>query len=324
MKTDSGRIAAILSTTAFVLSTSILPLSAESLAGVGPTASAASSTAPSAQPPAPSKPGVPLGPPIPPEEVSLLFGEEPTGPSPRTPRTPDGHPDLSGFWKGSRATRPVGNIGKDLPGFKLPLTPAGEAALKHNLTATVDPEALCVIGGIPRHSASALPFEIVQNKNRVVFLYMYTYFRAVPVDGREHVTDPDPSFFGDKVGHWDGDTLVIDTIGLKDKPIWIDENANPQSDAMHVVERWTRPDANHIHLDLTIDDPKFYTHPFEYTRTWLAGKPDEGLKEYSCSENNVDRDHIGPGPGPIRADGTRGYDVPPLPAVPPSPEAYGK
>jgi hypothetical protein len=164
----------------------------------------------------------------------------------------------------------------------------------------------------------------VQNKCRVGFLYMYTYFRAVPVDGREHVADPDPSFFGDKVGHWDGDTLVIDTIGLKDKPIWIDENANPQSDAMHVVERWTRPDANHIHLDLTIDDPKFYTHPFEYTRTWLAGKPDEGLKEYSCSENNVDRDHIGPGPGPIRADGTRGYDVPPLPAVPPSPEAYGK
>jgi hypothetical protein len=93
---------------------------------------------------------------------------------------------------------------------------------------------------------------------------------------------------------------------------------------MHALERWTRPDANHIHLDLTIDDPKFYTHPFKYERTWLAGKPGEGLKEYSCSENNVDRDHIGPGPGPIRPDGTRGYDVPPLPAVPPPPEAYGK
>ena len=108
------------------------------------------------------------------------------------------------------------------------------------------------------------------------------------------------------------------------RDIWIDENANPQSEAMHVVEKWTRPDANHIHLDLTVDDPKFYTHPFQYSRTWLAGRPGEGLKEYSCSENNVDRPHIGPGPGPIRADGTRGYDVPPLPAVPPSPEAYGK
>src|SRR4051812_12757269 len=63
----------------------------------------------------------------------------------------EGHPDLSGYWKGTRDTRPGGNIGKDLPEFKLPLTPAGEAALKHNLTATVDPEALCIPGGIPRH-----------------------------------------------------------------------------------------------------------------------------------------------------------------------------
>src|SRR5688572_33321498 len=61
-----------------------------------------------------------------------------------TPRTASGKPDLSGYWKGTRETRPVGNIGKDLPGWKLPLTPAGEAALKHNLTATIDPESLCI------------------------------------------------------------------------------------------------------------------------------------------------------------------------------------
>jgi hypothetical protein len=256
-----------------------------------------------------------------PEEASFLFGEEPKALSPPTPRTPDGHPDLSGFWKGSRETRPVGNIGKDLPGFELPLTPAGKAALKHNLTATIDPEALCIIGGIPRHSASALPFEIVQSKDRVVFLYMYTYFRAIPI-GAQHARDPDPTFFGDKIGRWEGDTFVIDSVAFKGSPIWIDENANPQSDAMHAVERWTRPDANHIHLELTVEDPKFFTRPFSYSRTWLAGKAGEGLKEYSCSENNVDRAHLGPGPGPIRKDGTRGYDVPPLPAVPPPPEAY--
>jgi hypothetical protein len=291
-----------------------------SIAGAFPGASVAASDTGAGK----TGTAAPLAPAIPPEDASLLFGEEPQQPSPPAPRTADGHPDLSGFWKGSRATTPVGNIGKDLPGFKLPLTPAGEAALKHNLKATVDPEALCIIGGIPRHSASALPFQIVQNKDRVVFLYMYTYFREIPADGRQHVGDPDPTFFGDKVGRWDGDTFVIDTIGLKDKPIWIDENANPQSDAMHVVEKWTRPDANHIHLELTVDDSKFYQHAFQYTRTWLAGKPGEGLKEYSCSENNVDRGHIGPGPGPIRPDGTRGYNVPPLPDVPPPPEAYGK
>jgi len=258
---------------------------------------------------------------IPPEERHLLFGEEPAKLRP-TPRGADGHPDLSGYWKGSPATTPVGNIGKDLPGFKLPLTPAGEAALRHNLSATIDPESLCIIGGIPRHSASALPFEIVQSSNRVVFLYMYTYFRLIPVDGRQHDPDPDPTFFGDKIGHWDGDAFVIDSVGFKASPIWIDENANPQSDAMHAIERWTRPDANHLHLELTIDDAKFYTHPFNYSRTWLLGKPGEGLIEYSCSENNVDRDHLGPGPGPIKPDGTRGYLVPDLPKVPPPPEFY--
>src|ERR1700722_1228198 len=211
-----------------------------------------------------------------------------------TPRTADGHPDLSGYWKGIRGTSPVGNIGKDLPGFKLPLTAAGEAALQHNLTVTIDPESLCIIGGIPRHNASALPFEIVQNPNRVVFLYMYTYFRLIPVDGRQHDPDPDPTFFGDKIGRWDGDTFVIDSVGFKASPIWIDENANPQSDAMHAIERWTRPDTNHLPLDLTVDDAKFYKHPFTYQRTWLLGKSGEGLHEYACSENNVDRDHLGP------------------------------
>jgi hypothetical protein len=273
---------------------------------------------------APSTRASPSPSPPPDEERSLLFGEEATGASKPAPRGSDGHPDLSGFWKGSPKTKPVGNIGKDLPGFKLPLTPAGEAALRHNLTETIDPESLCIIGGIPRHSASALPFEIVQNKNRVVFLYMYTYFRSIPVDGRQHDNDPDPTFFGDKTGRWEGDTFVIDSIGFKASPIWIDENANPQSDAMHAVERWTRPDLNHLHLSLTVDDAKFYTHPFTYERTWLLGKPKEGLKEYVCSENNVDRDHLGPGPGPIKPDGTRGYLVPSLPKDPPPPEFYDK
>src|SRR5690348_14703317 len=103
------------------------------------------------------------------------------------PRTADGHPDLNGFWKGMRDTVPVGNIAKDLPGLKLPLTPAGEAAWKHNVTATIDPESLCILGGIPRHNASGLPFEILQNPKTIAFLYFYNYFRRIPVDAtRKH------------------------------------------------------------------------------------------------------------------------------------------
>jgi hypothetical protein len=250
-----------------------------------------------------------------------MTAPEPAGPPKPAPRLADGHPDFSGYWKGQRGMVPGGNIAKDLPGLKLPLTPAGEAAWKHNVTATVDPEALCILGGIPRHNASGLPFEIVHGAKKVVFLYWYSYYRLIPIDAaRKHSEDPDPSFFGEELGRWEGNTLVIDSIGFKDTQVWADENGSPHSDALHVVERWTRPDADHIHVETLIEDPKFYTRPFTYSRTWIAGKADEEVHEYSCSENNVDRDHLGFGPGPIRKDGTRGYENPaPLPPPLPAP-----
>jgi hypothetical protein len=234
-----------------------------------------------------------------------------TKPAPRL----NGHPDFSGYWKGIRGMTPVGNIAKDLPALKLPFTPAGEAAWKHNVSATVDPESLCILGGIPRHNASGLPFEVLQGEKKVAFLYWYTYYRAIPIDPkRKHSEEPDPSFFGEELGHWEGDTLVVDSIGFKDEKVWIDENADPHSDALHVVERWTRPDYNHIHVDTLIEDAKFYTKPFNYSRTWVLGKPEEEIHEYACSENNVDRDHLGFGPGYIKPDGTRGYEeLKPLP-----------
>lgn len=234
-----------------------------------------------------------------------------------TPRMADGRPDFSGYWKGTTDTTPVGNIGKDLPGWELPFTAAGRAALEHNLTATVDPEALCIIGGIPRHNGSGLPFEVLQGANKIVFMYWYSYFRLIPIDvDRTHSEDPDPSFFGEELARWEGDTLVIDSIGFKGEKVWIDENANPHSDALHVVERWTRPDADHIHVETLIEDPKFYTRPFTYSRTWVLGQPTEEIKEYSCSENNVHQDHLGFGPGPIGPDGQRGY-IEPAPLPPP-------
>jgi len=250
-----------------------------------------------------------------------MTAPEPAGPPKPAPRLKDGHPDFSGYWKGQRGMVPGGNIAKDLPGLKLPLTPAGEAAWKHNVTATVDPEALCILGGIPRHNASGLPFEIVHGAKKLAFLYWYSYYRLIPIDAaRKHSEDPDPSFFGEELGHWEGNTLVIDSIGFKDTQVWADENGSPHSDALHVVERWTRPDADHLHVETLIEDPKFYTRPFTYSRTWILGKPDEEVHEYSCSENNVDRDHLGFGPGPIRKDGTRGYENPaPLPPPLPAP-----
>lgn len=245
--------------------------------------------------------------------------------SPTAPRDPFGHADLSGYWKTTPGTRPIGNIAKDLPGFRLPYTAAGDAAHQHNLTQTIDPEGLCLPSGIPRQSASALPFAILQTRDKVAFLYWQNNYRVVFVDGRAHPVDPPPQFFGYGVGAWDGDTLVIDSVGFKDSltsETWADENGDAHSDALHTVERWTRLDAQHLAHRIVIEDPKYLTQPVTYSRIYSAVPAGQEFGEYICDENNIDRPHLQPGPGPIRPDGTRGYDVSPLPALPPSPDFY--
>jgi hypothetical protein len=228
-----------------------------------------------------------------------------------------GHPDLSGYWIPSKKDHPTGNLGKDLPGYNLPFTEAGEAALKYNMEHTVDPEAVCIVGGLPRHNASGLPFQLLQGADHAVFLYWYTTYRLVPFNGSKHSDDPDPSFFGEEIGTWQGDTFVIDSIGFKEKKTWADENGNPHSDQQHVVEHWTRPNVGHLHVEMDVIDPKFYTQTVHYQRTWLLGKPSDEVHEYSCSEDNVDAPHLQPGPGPIGANGQRGFDkLVPLPPPP--------
>jgi hypothetical protein len=123
------------------------------------------------------------------------------------------------------------------------------------------------------------------------------------VDGRGHPQDIEPSFWGNSAGKWDGDTLVIDSVGFKDKLTWLDDDAHPHSDAMHVVERWTRTDADHLAHSVTVDDPKFYTKPFTFSRVFVAMDPGQELYEMACDENNVDRDggHLGYGPLDLKA-----------------------
>jgi hypothetical protein len=212
------------------------------------------------------------------------------------PRLPNGKPDLSGFWKGPL----LRNMDKNVPGgFNAILTPAGKAAYEYNKAKTVNPEGLCLFAGIPRASISGVPFEIVQHTNRVAFLYelMWT-FRTVPLDGRDHPKDIEPSFFGNGVGKWDGDTLVIDSVGFKDKLTWIDDDAHPHSDALHVVEKWSRPDADHLNHEVTVTDPKFYTKPFSFDRVFTPMPEGQEIMEFACDENNIDREggHLGFGP----------------------------
>jgi len=211
-----------------------------------------------------------------------------------TPRTADGKPDLSGFWQGPLI---FGGMFKSVGGP--PFTPAGAEAFKFNMTKSINPEGLCLFAGIPRASISGVPFEIVQNSNRVAFLYeLMSTFRSIPVDGRDHPKDIELSFFGNGIGKWEGDTLVIDSIGFKDKLSWIDDDAHPHSDAMHVVERWSRTDYDHLAHQVWVEDPKFYTKPWTFERVFSLMPPGEELYEMACDENNIDRDggHLGYGP----------------------------
>ena len=253
----------------------------------------------------------------------------PTPPGP-APRGLDGKPDLSGYWRGARERgKPGGNIGKDEPNFVLPFTALGKRAQLYTQNHTVDPEALCYPGGIPRHDASGLGFQILQTPTRFASFYQYNTHRLVTIaDGLKPDTGTEPLYFGHAAAHWEGDTLVIETRGLKDsakQPIWIDENGDPTSDQTTTVERWTRPEAGRLHLVLTITDPKYYTRPVVFTRDWNLAPADQALPEYLCAENNVDRDHIGPGAGPVGPSGNRGEDLQvPLPKDPPGPDAYSK
>ena len=216
-----------------------------------------------------------------------------------TPRTPDGKPDLSGVWNG-----PATYLNQGFP-KGVPYTSTGQAAYQDNMTKAVDPQSLCILIGEPRADNDAQPFEIVQTPKRVAFLYERDdAWRVIPVDGRQHAKDAEPSFFGDAIGSWDGDVFVVDVVGFKGDKIWSDNVGHPQSDQLHLIERWTLADADHLQVDLTFDDPKYYTQQIKVTRK-LTRQPYQ-LIEFSCDENNIDREHLGPGLG--TKDGTRGYD----------------
>lgn len=244
--------------------------------------------------------------------ADALLGNEYTGTLAPTPRGQDGKPVLTGYWKLLHESgKPDGNLAKDLPGFTLPYSERGRAALNFNVTETIDPEARCIITGIPRLLTSVLPFEILQTPERLGTFHYLGWHRWVWLDGRSADEDPDPRYLGNAIGSWDGDTLVITSTGFKDSSegrLWLDDNANPQSSQALIVERWTRPDFHHLNLELTYTDPVYYTQPIVYRRSWVHGAEDEGLTEFSCEWNTPwIVEHLEPGPGKIGPDGNRGY-----------------
>jgi len=206
------------------------------------------------------------------------------------PRTAEGKPDFQGFW-----TVPyVPNMaqGKE---DSVPYTDRGRAAFQ-NHDSKDDPTSFCWYPGVPRIMQSPYPVQIVQTPEYFVILFEYMrLWRAVPLNGRPHPPNMEPSFMGDSTGHWEGDTLVVDTTNLKDAPwTWLDTAGHQHSDVLHVIERFERRPDN-IAYEYTVDDPKMYSKPWTLQRTItpLKFNPALGeLIEYSCTENNKDVQHL--------------------------------
>ena len=225
------------------------------------------------------------------------------GPVRPTPRLADGHPDL-GNGKGVWNPRIIENIAGVGPGgatrspvekvVDVPFQPWAKKVYEERLAnlSKDDPEGLCLPPGVPRMMATPFPFQIFQQTDRVIFIFEggAHVWREIFTDGRPHPADPNPSFLGDSIGHWEGDTLVVDAIGFNDET-WLDQDGHPHSDALRVTERYTRLNEMTLRYEVTIDDPKAYTAKWTtaYTIPWHAGSE---LLEYICQENNKDIPHL--------------------------------
>jgi hypothetical protein len=115
-------------------------------------------------------------------------------------------------------------------------------------------------------------------------------YRQIFMDGRKHPEDPNPTWYGDSIGKFEGDTLVVDSVGFNDK-FWFDFAGHPHTEKLHVIERYQRPDLGHLNFEVVVDDPGAYTKPFTlYGHSTL--QVDTELTEYICNENNQDVKHI--------------------------------
>ena len=220
-----------------------------------------------------------------------------------TPRV-NGTPDLSGVWLPDTDPLPPGiesiegdlqfprhmiSIAADLPPDSVPLQPwAAELLKKRN--GVEAPGAYCKPTGVPFINAIVLPYKIVQTPRLILVLYEEnTVFRQIFLDGRKPVEDPEPRYMGYSTGRWEGDELVVDTVGLTEDS-WLDGMGHPHSDRLHVIERFRRPVAGHLEIETTIDDPGAYTAQLTYTvKATLV--PQDDLLEYFCSQNEKDSEH---------------------------------
>jgi hypothetical protein len=214
------------------------------------------------------------------------------------PRTAAGKPDMSGIWVATGAImlfegeeafaaaraadaaagRPPGNSG-EAPPYK----PEAEAQRQYFLSrrGIDDPMAQCLLTGVPRINFRPLPFEIVQLPDRMIMLYeIHHAFRIIPTDGREPPEDAEPSYLGESVAHWDGDTLVVDVTSFNTQT-WLSGVGTIHTEDLKVTERYTRDSFDTIRYEATMEDPAVFTRPWTIRETFRL-RPNERIREYEC------------------------------------------
>jgi len=223
----------------------------------------------------------------------------------RAPRASDGKPNLSGIWQAlseaywdieGHAASPgrvlqLGASDAVIPGpgvvegGPLPYLPEAAAKKKQNFEnrLTLDPEIKCYLPGVPRATYMPQPFQIVQSAQHIMILHQYA--RAVrTIYMTDHKEAPADSWMGWSNGHWEGETLVVDTTGFNDLS-WFDRAGNFHSDALHVVERFTATGPDHLNYEVTIEDPKVFSRPWKMSMPLYRRKEKNAqIMEFRCVE----------------------------------------
>ncbi len=202
--------------------------------------------------------------------------------------------DFSGVWSPAGSSIPNNDITDHLlPGEEISFTPYGAERYK-TIDHSKDPTNRCGPAGYMRGMQTPLmPFQIVQNPTTISINMEYMYsFRLVYIGGKHPSDAMDyPEWMGHSVGHWEGDTLVVDAIAFKDRT-WLDTNGLEHSDKLHLVERFEKTDANTLRWTVTVDDPVFFTHPFRYAFDFK--RQNTRILSYDCGENEKDAAYMKP------------------------------
>lgn len=199
--------------------------------------------------------------------------------------------DLSGVWNMQGNLDATFNVnGPEMTEWakqKYEAAKPSNGARTHPLNEVNDPVLkLCRPPGVPRIYLHPFPMEIVQTPKETLLLYEYDHtVRRVFTDGRKHTEDITPTYMGESIGHWEGDSFVVDTIGFNDKT-WLDRDGHPHSDQLHVIERFDRMDRDNMQIEITMADPKALVKPW-VTRLSFRLRPQWDIQEQVCTDNTT-------------------------------------